>query len=68
MLKVLVSLANIIMGTTRPSQLAPGGYGSLNPELECQYYKDTGQLRDNCIKLNCWLAYEQKTTEKRMAN
>ena len=53
----------------RPSQLAPGTDGSLNPELECWYCKDTGHLKDNCIKLNCWLAYEQKAaTEKKITN
>ena len=52
------------IGKPRPSQLAPGADGSLNPELECHYCKDTGHLKDNCIKLNCWLAYQQKTTEK----
>ena len=41
------------LGKPRPSQLAPSANGSLNPELECQYCKDTGHLKDNCIKLNC---------------
>ena len=35
------------LGKPRPSQLAPGANGSLNPELECQYCKDTGSLEDN---------------------
>ena len=48
------------LGKPRPSQLAPGADESLNPELECQYCKDTGHLKDNCIKLNLWLAYEQE--------
>ena len=48
------------LGKPRPSQLAPGMDGSLNPELECWYCKDTGHLKDNCIKLNCWLANDQK--------
>ena len=56
------------LGKPRSSQLAPGADGSLNPELECQYCKDTGHLKDNCIKRNQWLSYEQKTTEKKMAN
>ena len=38
------------LGKPRPSQLAPSVDGSLNPELECQYCKDTGHLKDNCIK------------------
>ena len=52
------------LGKPRPSQLAPGTDGSLNPELEYCYCKDTGHLKDNCIKLNCQLAYQQKSTEK----
>ena len=44
------------LGKARPLQLAPGVDGSLNPELECQYCKDTGHLKDNCIKLNLWVA------------
>ena len=43
----------------RPSQLAPGADGSLNPDLECQYCKDTVHLNDKCIKLNHQLALEQ---------
>ena len=52
------------LGKPRPLQFAPGADGSLNPELECRYCKDTSHLKDNCIKLNCWLVYEQKSTEK----
>ena len=50
------------LGKPRPLQLAPGMDGSLNSELECRYCKGTGYLKDSCIKLNCQLAYEQKTT------
>ena len=50
------------LGKPRPLQSAPGADRSLNPELECHYYKDTGHLKDNCIKLNHRLAYQQKTT------
>ena len=58
------------LGKPRPLQLAPGTDGSLNPELECQYCKDTGHLKDNCIKLNHQLANEQKITanNNKMAN
>ena len=52
------------LGKPRPSQLAPGADGSLNLELECWYCKDTGHLKDNCIKLNHWLAMEQKSDQK----
>ena len=52
------------LGKPRPLQLAPGADGSLNLELECHYCKDNSHLKDNCIKLNCQLAYQQKTAEK----
>ena len=34
-----------------PSQLATGVDGSLDPALTYQYCKDTGHLKENCIKL-----------------
>ena len=52
------------LGKLRPSQLALGTDGSLNPELECHYCKDTGHLKEKYIKLNCWLAMEQKSNQK----
>ena len=48
------------LGKLRPLKLAPGINGSLNPELSCQYCKDTGHLKENCIKLNRRLALENK--------
>ena len=45
---------------SRPSKLAPGINGSLNPELSCWYCKDTGHLKENCVKLNRRLALENK--------
>ena len=42
--------------------------GSLNPELTCWHCKDTGHLKENCIKLNQWLALEQTDVEKKMAS
>ena len=48
------------LGRLRPSKLAPGIDGSLNPELSCRYCKDTGHLKENCVKLNRRLAYENK--------
>ena len=52
------------LGKSRPSQLAPGADRSLNLELECQYCKDTGHLKENCIKLNHWLVMEQRLDQK----
>ena len=39
-----------------PSQLAPEADGSFNPDLECWYCMDTSCLKENYIKVNCWLA------------
>ena len=51
------------LGKPRPSKLALGINGSLNPELSCWYCKDTGHLKENCIKLNRRLALEDKQPE-----
>ena len=51
------------LGKPRPSKLALGIDGSLDPELSCQYCKDTGHLKENCIKLNRRLALENKQPE-----
>ena len=48
------------LGKPRPSKLAPGIDGSLDPELSCWYCKDTGHLKENCMKLNRRLAFENK--------
>ena len=60
-------VSKLYIGKPRPSQLAPGARGSLNPDLECWYCKDTGHLKDNCIKLNCQLAMEQKKSDQNTA-
>ena len=39
------------LGKPHPSQLAPGVDGSLDPSLTCWYCKDTGHLKENCVKL-----------------
>ena len=46
------------LGRPRPLQLAPGVDGSLDPELSCQYCRDTGHLKENCVKLNRRLAWK----------
>ena len=38
------------LGKPWPSQLAPEANGSLNPDLECQYCKDTSQLKETAAK------------------
>ena len=53
-------VSELCLWKPQPSQLAPGTDESLNPYLECQYCKDNGHLKENCIKLNRWLAMEQK--------
>ena len=52
------------LGNPRLSQLAPGADRSLNLDVECWYCKDTGHLKESCIKLNCWLAIEQRSDQK----
>ena len=47
----------------RCPQLAPGNDGSLNPELSGQYHKDTGHVKEDCIKLNRRLAQENRQPE-----
>ena len=39
------------LGKPHPSQLTPGVDGSLDPALTCQCCKDTGHLKENCVKL-----------------
>ena len=56
------------LGKPHPPQLALGSDGSLNPELSCQYCKDIGHLKENCIKLNRRLAQENRQPEKSYSN
>ena len=39
------------LGEPHPPQLAPGVDGSLGQALTCQYCKDTGHLKEYCVKL-----------------
>ena len=56
------------LGTSRPSELSKGLDGSLDPNLSCQYCKDTGHEKENCRQLQKKLArdhlvaQEQKTS------
>ena len=50
------------LGRPHPSQLAPEVDGSLDTALTCQYCKDTGHLKENCIKLTRWLAWNNQET------
>ena len=51
------------IGRPRPPQLACGAEGTLLPSVTCNYCKDTGHFKDNCVWLNnkigCELAQEQ---------
>ena len=53
------------IGRPRPPQLAHGADGMLLPSVTCNYCKDTGHFKDNCVWLNniitCELAQEQAT-------
>ena len=48
------------LGRPHPSQLAPGVDGSLDPSLTCRYCKDTGHLKENCVKLTQCLAWNKQ--------
>ena len=52
------------LGKPRPWKLAPGVNGSLDPELSYQYCKDTSHLKENCVKLNKRLAFENKQPDQ----
>ena len=51
------------IGRHRPPQLARGADGTLLPSITCNYCKDTGHFKDNCVRLNnkiaCELAQDQ---------
>ena len=57
--------ASSFIGRPRPPQLAHGANGTLLPSMTCNYCKDTGHFKDNCVQLNnkiaCELAQEQVT-------
>ena len=48
------------MGRPCPSQLALGVDSSLDPSLTCRYCKDTGHLKENCVKLTQCLAWDKQ--------
>ena len=52
------------LGKPRPSKLALGIDGSLNPELSCWYCKDTSHLKENSVKLNRRQALESKQPDR----
>ena len=50
--------ASNFIGRPRPPQLARGADGTLLPSITCNYCKDTGHFKDNCVRLNNKLARE----------
>ena len=48
------------LGRPHLSQLAPGFDGSLDPSLTCRCCKDTGHLKENCVKLTKQLAWDKQ--------
>ena len=58
------------IGRPRPPQLAHGANVKLLPSVTCNYCKDTGHFKDNCVQLNnkiaCELAQEQLTQKVRV--
>ena len=57
--------ASSFIGRPRPPQLACGANGTLLPSMTCNYCKDIGHFKDNCVwlsnKIACELAQEQAT-------
>ena len=61
--------ASNFIGRPRPPQLARGADGTLLPSITCNYCKDTGHFKDNCVRLNNKLARELAQEEaKRKAS
>ena len=56
------------LGRPRPSQLALGVDGSLDPSLICRYCKDTRHLKENCVKLTQRLAWTQQEAKTETTN
>ena len=50
--------ASSFIGRPRPPQLACGADGTLLPSITCNYCKDTGHFKDNCVWLNNKIARE----------
>ena len=50
--------ASSFIGRPRPPQLACGADGTLLPSITCNYCKDTGHFKDNCVQLNNKIARE----------
>ena len=59
--------ASSFIGRPRPPQLACGAEGTLLPSVTCNYCKDTGHFKDNCVWLNNKIAQElaqEQATQK----
>ena len=52
------------LGTNRPTELSKGLDGSLDPNLSCQYCKDTGHEKENCRWLQKKLAHDHLATQE----
>ena len=55
------------LGKPRPSKLAAGKDGSINPNQSCCYCKDTGHLLENCLRLdarNKFIAERERKQEE----
>ena len=50
--------ASSFIGRPRLPQLACGADGTLLPSITCNYCKDTGNFKDNCVQLNNKIAWE----------
>ena len=52
------------LGTDRPSELSKGLDGSLDPNLSCQYCKDTSHEKENCRYLQKKLAHDHRVVQE----
>ena len=51
-------------GKCRPSQLSAGIDGTTDPEKSCNYCKDTGHLKGNCLRLQARKTFLKKQEEQ----
>ena len=53
-----------LLGINRPPELSKGLAGSLDPNLSCQYCKDTGHKKENCRQLQKKMAHDHLATQE----
>ena len=53
-------ISKLYLGRPRTISIGPVVDGSLDPSLTCRYCKDTGHLKENCVKLTRCLAWNKQ--------